>query len=98
MEFNYLRSLSRELMEPVRNTGYQCMELQVDPSSKLVKGCIYANLEVCSRFPAVKTCLLCKEDDCNSKEYKDGGLALGGSTALLMAMVVLVAIFGLWRN
>ncbi|XP_053690731.1 uncharacterized protein LOC128739277 [Sabethes cyaneus] len=69
--FRYLQRLDKELREPNRNEGYQCMKIKVG-NHRLIKGCIYANLPVCVAFrKRAKTCSACLDDDCNSLQYRD---------------------------
>ncbi|XP_055634947.1 uncharacterized protein LOC129774907 [Toxorhynchites rutilus septentrionalis] len=69
--FRYLQRLKKELVEPRRNEGYQCMKIKVG-NHRLVKGCIYANMPVCVHFrKRTKLCSTCLDNDCNSLKYRD---------------------------
>ncbi|KAL9696596.1 hypothetical protein quinque_016175 [Culex quinquefasciatus] len=72
--FRYLQKLDKNLQEPRWNKGYACMKIKVG-NHRLVKGCIYANLDVCMAFrkrakPA-KPCSICQDNECNSIKYRD---------------------------
>ncbi|XP_055611058.1 uncharacterized protein LOC129757780 [Uranotaenia lowii] len=69
--FRYLQRLDKSLEMPRRNEGYQCMKIKVG-NHRLVKGCIYANLNVCLEFrKRAKPCSTCMDNECNSLKYRD---------------------------
>ncbi|KAL9696598.1 hypothetical protein quinque_016177 [Culex quinquefasciatus] len=70
--FKELKRVKPSLVEPRRNTGYQCFELKLAETEPFTKGCIYRNLDICAEFPEAEHCYLCQQNLCNSLKVKNG--------------------------
>lgn len=86
--FKELKRVKPSLVEPRRNTGYQCFELKLAEKEPFAKGCIYRNLDVCAEFPEAEHCYLCQQNLCNSLKVKNGGEVVRGWSNSLMFLVL----------